>query len=265
MADANPDSLLKLFGIAFGGGFTVKILDITYLELRRRFDRKSTAKRFVDTSLDPLLKAADELSGKLRSLAMNGFITLRLASRSVDSERDFLSLLYLLAQLWANQEAFRRRGLSISLEKDRRGRKLIAFVRCLESRKVRIVPRSSQRAIGELMLTSGDNGLEPMPFFEFVRRFENESEVQRWMEPVVSVLRQLEHTSIRQRFLVYGVIVHSMIDTLDPRHHVSRPSRGYMQELSKKSWRNLKYRIFAEYLTFVRKPERFLGPPKRRP
>ena len=263
MTDANPDSILKLFGVALGGGFTVKILDIVYLEIRRRFDRKSTARQFVDDSLDPLLKAADELSGKLRSLAMDDFTTLRQRHRHV--EHDFLSLLYLLAHFWGNQEVFRRRGLSISIEQDRRGRKLIAFVRCLESRKVRIIPRSSQRAIGELMLTSDDGVLEPIPFFQFVRRFEKEGEVQRWMEPVVSVLHQLDHTSIRQRLLVYGVVVQSMIDTLDPHHHVSRPSAGYARKLSKKSWRDLKYRIFAEYLTFVRKPERFLGPPKRRP
>ncbi|HEX7072470.1 MAG TPA: hypothetical protein VF226_00360 [Hyphomicrobiaceae bacterium] len=60
---------LKLLGAAVGGGVTVKVLDILYQEFRRRSDSSASAKRFVDQHLDPLLKAADEVAGKLRSLA----------------------------------------------------------------------------------------------------------------------------------------------------------------------------------------------------
>ena len=263
--EGDPDNLLKLMGIALGGGLTVKLLDIGYQELRRRFDhRRATARQFVNDSLDPILKAADELFGKLRSIGVDGFTSLRNRTSSVDSYRDFLSLLFLLAQLWANLEIFRHRGLSVSVEQDRRGRRLIAFVHCLESRKVRIVPRSSQRAVGELMLVRRDDRFETIPFVEFVRRFETDAEVQRWVAPIAEILDGTEHTSNRQRLLVYGVIVHCMIDTLDPRHHVTRPRDPYARILSKRSWRDLKYRVFAEYLTFVSKPEKYLGPPKRR-
>ena len=44
-----------------------------YQEVRRGSERRRTARRFVDEHLDPVLKAADELVGKLRSLAMADF------------------------------------------------------------------------------------------------------------------------------------------------------------------------------------------------
>lgn len=58
-------SWLQLAGVALGSGLTVKILDIGYQEARRYFEKTQTATRFVDEHLDPLLKAADELVGKL--------------------------------------------------------------------------------------------------------------------------------------------------------------------------------------------------------
>lgn len=57
--------LLKLLVAAQGGGLTVKALHIGYQELRRRFERRVSARRYVDGNLDPVLKAADELVGKL--------------------------------------------------------------------------------------------------------------------------------------------------------------------------------------------------------
>jgi hypothetical protein len=63
----------KLITAALGGGLTVKLFDIVYQEIRRHFDQSQSAKRFVDEHLDPLLKAADELVGKLRSLADDDF------------------------------------------------------------------------------------------------------------------------------------------------------------------------------------------------
>ena len=55
------------------GGLIVKVFDIAYQEFRRRSESSEAAKRFVDEHLDPLLKAADELVGKLLSLAREDF------------------------------------------------------------------------------------------------------------------------------------------------------------------------------------------------
>lgn len=74
MAD---QSWLSLFGAAFGGGFTVKLLDIGYQEYRTWKTRHTEDTKTIDERLEPLLRAADELVGKLRSLTEQDFIPIR--------------------------------------------------------------------------------------------------------------------------------------------------------------------------------------------
>src|SRR5688572_28058923 len=116
----------KLLTAALGGGIVVKLLDILYQEVRRRLDNAQSSRRFVDEYLDPLLKAADEVVGKLRSLADEDFKSMH--NISLDQERidnhDVVSLLFLIARLWANIEIIRNEGLSVSIIKDVRGQRL---------------------------------------------------------------------------------------------------------------------------------------------
>ena len=258
---------IRILAAAFGGGLVVKLLDIVYQEIRRRSDRFQSAHRLVDANLGPVLKAADELVGKIRSLADSDFKSLRNVDAKANriENRDFTSLLFLLAKLWANVEIFRREGLSISVVGDARGRRFQSFTDCIESRRVRIVDRISQRAVAELMLAGSDGGRELCSFIEFVRRTETDPEARRWMEPLIRVLSRTRHTSIRQRLLQYGVIVHAMIDTLDPAHQVTRNRPSYPNKLSKRSRQDLKYRVFGVYLDFIPEPGKYLGSPKRRP
>ena len=243
-----------------------QFLDILYGEFRRRSERSEEAKRFVDEHLDPLLKAADELVGKLVSLAGEDFKSLRDVDQNVRriENNDFVSLVFLVAKFWANIEIIRREGLSVSIAKDARGRQLQSFMDCIESRGVRIVDRISQRAVGELMLTDRRHGpVETILFVEFVQSIESRPEARRWLSPVVHILSRTRHTSERQRLLRYGIVIHAMIDSLDPDHQVTRDRPSYPNKLSKRSWRDLKYRVFGRYLEFVSQPEKYLGPPKK--
>ena len=63
----------------------------------------------------------------------------------------------------------------------------------------------------------------------------------------------MEHTADRQRLLRYGIVIHAMVDTLDPDHDITRDRPSYPHKLSKKSRRDLKYRVFHVYLKFVDK------------
>jgi hypothetical protein len=157
MAGAPDVGWLQLFAAALGGGLTVKVVDIVYQEVRRRLDQRESVTTFVDGHLDPLLKAADEVVGKLHSLATEDFKSLagrRFNLRPI-SDNDFGGLLYLFSRFWARIEIIRQEGLSVAITKDRRGAMLQSFLACLESRKVRIVDRTSQRAIGELLVKTG--------------------------------------------------------------------------------------------------------------
>jgi hypothetical protein len=236
-------SWLQLFAAALGGGVTVKAIDIIYQEVRRRQDTTQTARKFVDEHLDPLLKAADEVVGKLHSLALNDFKTLagREISLNPVTDNDFGSLLYLVSRFWARIEILKQEGLSVAISKDERGARLQSFFACLESRRVRIVDRISQRAIGELLI-------KPAP--DYLR----------------NVLGRTANTADRQQLLLYGVVVHAMIDTLDPTHSVTSARPSYPVKLNDRARKDLKYRVFGVYLRFVSDTAKYLvWEPKAKP
>jgi len=148
---------LQIIGAALGGGFvggiTLKILDIGYQEFQRRRTERVTASKFVDEHLDPLLKSADELNGKLRSLAESDFLELHDVDYTKLSEsHQFASLLFLFGSFWAQIEIIHQQGMTVAMGRDIRGARLQQFFDCLESRRVRIVDRILQRAVGEVFL-----------------------------------------------------------------------------------------------------------------
>lgn len=248
-----------LFVAALGGGLTVKAADIVYLEVRRWWDSSRDAAEFVDSHLDPLLKSADELVGKLRSLAESDFKAIaRIDRPDVPlAGSEFSSLVFLFARFWARVEVFRQEGLSVSTSKDKRGKRLNAFLDCLESRRVRVADRITQRAVGEAMII--ENGVT-LGFTKFVEAYEKDEGIRRWIEPLVGVLSRTRHTTERQRILQYGVVVHAMIDTLDPSHLVTRSRPSYPNKLTKKSWRALRYRVFGQYLPFASSAKYLIRP-----
>jgi hypothetical protein len=128
-----------------GGGSIVKAVDIIYLEVRRRLEGSTTATRFVDEHLDPLLKATDELVGKLLALGKEDFLSLRgLEANAQPADSNELGgLLFLFARFWAQIEIIKREGLSVAISQDERGRRLENFLDCLESTRVRLVDRTA--------------------------------------------------------------------------------------------------------------------------
>ena len=186
----------QVVGAALGGGLTVKVLDIVYLEIRSRADRSLTATRFVDEHLDPLLKAADELVGKLHALGREDFRPLRnLDDRaSPAGNKDLGGLMYLFARFWAHVEIIRLEGLSVAIAQDERGRHLQSFFDCLESRRVRLIDRTTQRAIGETTLVASGAKLQTAPFIDFVRQSSEDPQTARWLEPLRVILVRGWHT-----------------------------------------------------------------------
>lgn len=260
MAPLADSSWLELFGAALGGGVTVKTIDIVYQEIRRRQDTTLTAKKFLDQHLDPLLKAADEIVGKLHSLALSDFRPLigRDLSLSPIADSDFGSLLYLFSRFWARIEILKQEGLSVAIAKDKRGARLQSFFACLESRKVRIVDRISQRAIGELLIKPAPDYLRNLGYVEFVRALAANEDTRRWIEPLASIIRQTVGQTDRQRLLQYGIVLHAMIDTLDPQHVVTNSRPSYPVKLAEKTRKDLKYRVFGVYLRFVPNYSKYL-------
>jgi hypothetical protein len=247
-----------------GGGSIVKLVDIAYLEVRRRLEGSKTATRFVDEHLDPLLKAADELVGKVLALGKEDFKSLRGldADAGPKDSNELGGLVFLFARFWAQIEIIKREGLSVAISEDERGKRLENFLDCIESTKVRLVDRTAQRALGEIILENQGGKLQTSTYIDFVRR-SPEPETARWIEPIREILIRAWHTANRQKLLQYGVVLHALIDTLDKEHLVTRDRPGIPGKISRQTWRSLNYRVFRVYLSFVSNREKYLGRPRQ--
>ncbi len=254
-------SWLALLAAGLGGGATVKFLEIGYDQFRRWRDKREGKAKVVDGSLEPLLRSADELVGKLRSLGEQDFLPLRDQSHDSLEDAGFASVVYLFAQFWCEVEIVRQQGLSSEVARSKRGKLTQSFLRCLESRKLRLIDRISQRAIGESALING----RTMNFVEYVRNFESDPYAKRWAEPLLAILSKTWDIDARQLILQYFVMLHAMIDSLDPKHLVTRDRPGIPNKLSSKSWKDLNYRVFKLYLPDLTDSHKYIGPPKRRP
>lgn len=255
------DGWWELFAAALGGGASLKLFELLYKEVTEWWKARSLDARGVTSSLEPLVKSADELVGKLRSLAEQDFIPIRKRPGVGLSETDFASLVFLFVQFWSWVEIFRIQSFDSALGGSTRGKKVARFLDCLESRRVRIVDRASQRAVGESAIVAG----RPANFVQLVRLYDEDPYAQRWLDPLIVFLTKLDGNSERQRLLQYQVVLHAMIDTLDRKHIVTKNRPGVQNKLSKNSLRALEYRVFGVYLTFVKRRDKYLGPPNRRP
>lgn len=253
MAD---QSWWSLAGAAFTGAGSFAAVELVYKEIKDWRSRRRDQARTIDVSLEPLLRAADELAGKLRSLAESDFLPLR---RKVDyslADTEVASIIYLFVQFWAEVESVRFRSLSGEIARSDKGKQTQAFMNCLQSRRVRLIDRISQRALGEAALIDG----RTMNFVEFIRRAESDPLIDRWLAPLASVLSGFDDSELRQRILQFFVVLHALIDVLDPQHLVTRDRPGIPNKLNKASKKALIYRIFGVYLKFVARPEKYIGP-----
>jgi hypothetical protein len=231
-------------------------------ELRGRWQASVAARRIIDTQLDPLLKAADELQGKLRSLAEEDFRDFRTLPNPAAERSDLVSLcstLYLFSQFWGRLEILRRESFHADLARNNKGAVLLKFLLSLESRRVRLVDRAWQRAIGECVIAEAGDKAEIIQFKNFVEQFELEARLREWLTPLEHLLRDCKLPRSRQRVLQYGVVVHALIDTLDPKHLTTRERPAYPNKLSEQAKRELAGRVFGVYLPEVGNTTKYVG------
>ncbi len=251
----------QLIAAALGGGITVKLIEIGHQEYRDWKGKRLGDAKFVDEGIEPLLKATNELVGKLRSLAEQDFLPIRRVEGEWVRDTDVSSLIFLFVQFWSHVEIVRSSHITDVVGQSEKGRKLLKFLNCLESRRVRLIDRISQRAIGEAAIVSGRS----MNYVEFIKSFENDDYMNRWMQPLIDVLSNADSSAQRQSLLQNSVILHAMIDTLDPKHSVTDDRPATPNKLNRGSWRDLNFRVFDVYLNFVPNRSKYIGPPKGRP
>ena len=238
-----PVTWWHLVTAAFSGGVVVKILEHLISLLKHLAKESKDAKSLVDKHLDPLLKTADAICGKTLSLAQRDFST---PHGEIDQE--LAALAYLYAAFWSRLVILDRESLGVSLSGDKRGRKLSAFRACLESQRIRLVDKTHQIAIGEIATEVGSAPLTTSTIVDFTSRVGKDEQLAAWLTPLRSELSKIKIKKTRQRLLVYGVILHAMIDTLDKKHVSTHSRTPLPNKLSRASKRTIKHLVFGRYL-----------------
>lgn len=263
-----PTSWLDLFGAAFSGGVVVKVADYLYAEYKRRSEESRSVKKLVEKHLDPILKAADEIVGKIASLAREDFRELRnapslLKGANLKDQVVLTNVLYLFAQFWARVQLLRLESVYSDLTREDTGRRISSFLSALEANRNRLVDRAWQRGIGEALITTRSGKSELLTYYDFVKCYSQDESFREWFQPLASILQQTRHTRYRQRLLTYGAILHSFMDTMDAKRVVVREIPAWPNKLSRRSRRDLEFRIFKVYLPFVEEPRKYCRVPAK--
>jgi len=244
------------------GGVLWQGIKFFYPDLKQRFKSYNDAKKSFYESLDPILKAADELYGKIYSLSKEDFATFINPSHSYseDVEHNKKYVVYLFAQFWAQLEFIRLKSQYTSLTKFKKGKQLLNFIETIESRDFRILDRSLQRVIGETLIEGATASFKVMNLNQFIKNYDiQDSEIHKWAEKVEHKLYACSDKRNRQRILVFGVIVCSLIDHFDPDHKIIHPNKIYINKLNESSKKLLKRNLFQHYLKFINNKGNYYG------
>lgn len=257
--DVNWSNFLPTFiGGGLSGGVIFKIIDPIYKGYSSYREKKKDERKIIDKHLDPILKSADELVGKIRSLAIKDFKEISVedlpAKEDFDKWIPYLNLIYLFAQFWARIQILRLESVFLNIASDKKGKILNGFINALESSQSRLIERSWQRGMGESIILIDKNEFRIHTFREFVEKYRSSDELEKWFNPLLTIISNSKLKENRQKILFYGSILHALIDTLDPKHLITKFRPSWPNKLSKKNVRDLKYRVFKEYLPVVKNP-----------
>jgi hypothetical protein len=267
MAEAN---WLQLFASSVGGGVVVKVFDYVREEYRRRRERSENAKDLLTKHHDPILKAADELVGHIRSLVIYDFSDFRGSAgthRSIEvtALRKTAAFFYFV-QFWGRVQLLRIETGTIAVAADPAGERLQKFIQHLESRAVRVVDRTWQRAAGEAILIPEGSSRRPMNLYEFTSEYKSNPDFRTWFSPLAQLLEStMNDRKSRQRVMKYGVVLLALIDTLDPKRVLSSRRDPWPNKLTNGTRKELLYGTFRQHLPFVESPLTYVEEKKRRP
>jgi hypothetical protein len=176
----------------------------------------------------------------------------------IEMEIELTLLSYYFANFWARIQILRQESLYVNLNSTEEGNRLQNFIRTLETKEVRLLDRALQRGIGESIITTENNGqLNTLNYFEFLEKYKKAERLGMWFEPLSIFLNDMGNRHSLQRTLIYGAIVHSLLDTIDSKHFYARKRPSWPNKLSKKNRKDLRLRIFNNYLPFVENPEKY--------
>ncbi|MFA5329898.1 MAG: hypothetical protein WC384_19030 [Prolixibacteraceae bacterium] len=247
--------------IAFvSGGAAWEGFKFLYPEIRREIDNYNKAKNQLYENLDPILKASDELYGKIVSLMKEDFATFTNEMHSIaeDVEQNKKYIYYLFSQFWAQLENLRIKSHYFSIARIKKGNELLRFIETYESREFRILDRSIQRIIGEALLEESGTTFKVMSLNQFVNKLQDQnSNIYKWNVLLENKLKATSDKEIRQKIIIFGVLVAILIDHFDPNHKIVRKREIYLNKLSEKSRNIIRRNLLGHYLKFAKNKEAY--------
>lgn len=245
----------------FGPGIAVTLVAGLLGWVGWAFKRRYATSREVDRFLEPTLKAAEEVIARIHWLAIRDFPGVRAvnsfqssASSKLDPYRD---LEFALAYLFCQFELIKSKAPSFTIMRHRRIRRIRDFFKCLESSRIRFVNRNVQRAAGELLMSSSGARTHPIPLLRYRTTLESNNDFARHLRGLPEAMETLHQSTARQRLLVYGAVLHSMIETLDPKRIVIRDIPTWPNKMSARSRNLLRHKVFQLHLKYVREPQKY--------
>jgi len=252
-------SLQALIALISGGALWEGFKFI-YPELKQPIASRIEAKKVLYKNVDPLLKSASELYGKLLSLAKEDFSTYINPSNSisVDPQHNKKYVLYLFSQFWGQLEFLRLQSQYVSFSKIKKGRQLLKFIDTIESRKYRILDRSIQRVVGECLISGKDQKFRVMTLQEFLVQIDTlSSPLNKWIPLLEQKLATVNNRENRQEVLRFGIVVAALIRHFDPDFNVIRERPIYVNKLSAKSKMTIKNNLCRYYLPFLKEKSKY--------
>ena len=255
------NTLTTILALLTGGGIWEGFKFI-YPDLKRPIERRNSARKTFYKNLDPILKSASELYGKLESLSKEDFATFINVhnSNSTNPEHNKKYIYYLFSQFWAQLEFLRLESQYVDIGSIDEGRDLISFIDTFESRKFRVLDRSIQRIIGECLISTEGQKFRVLTLKEFLIHLDDPNSVlTMWIKELEMVLDNTKDNTIRQKVLIFGVIIAALIDRYDPDNKMVRKRKIYLNKLSKKSKKEIRFQLTRHYLPFLKKKEIYFG------
>lgn len=252
--------VLKSIITVISGGVLWEGVKFIYPELKRPIIVHNQAKETFYENLDPILKAASELYGKLESLSREDFSTYVNPdnSNSIDPQHNKKYINYLFSQFWAQLEYLRLESQYTALSKLGKGNELLRFIETIESRKYRILDRSIQRIIGECLISQKDQKFRVMTLNEFVNQVNDPtSNLSKWVKYLDNALMSTTNKENRQRILRFGVVVAALIDHFDPNYKTVRRRDIYVSKLTEKSKKHIRAYLINHYLPFLKNKAKY--------
>jgi len=254
------ETTLQALVAIISGGALWEGFKFIYPEIKQPLVSRIEAKRTLYQNIDPVLKSASELYGKLLSLAKEDFSTFVNPSNSisVDPIHNKKYIYYLFAQFWGQLEYLRLQSQYVSFSKIKKGKQLLKFIETIEARKYRILDRSIQRIIGECLIVNNDQKFRVMTLHEFLVQVETTtSPLHRWIALLEQKMSTVNNKENRQLILRFGVIVAALIEHFDPKYNSVRQRPIYTNKLTDKSKMTIKNNLCKYYLPFLKNKKKY--------